>query len=288
MCNSSRLPNSLLARMDRPIVLHHIDLARIRIGGDQLTIEPDHFLAPDDVGIQIIDATAQCIQGPNHAPLCVVRAIPVGLGRGCGRCWPPGTPVGRPALVAHLVQKHQHDVVRMRGGIAQTFQQMLQLRHVFRIGTMLAHLRRANVQAMAMQHPPHPTQRVVPQPGKRGAHTPQRPAARCWTVRRGRQLLPRFLARRVLQAVDNSHQPTRQRERTMRRFKSRSDCPRSCSVRTLSSKSAASVSICTLTGAGPPTIAAMPTRSLREAGTSLSSEGMERMGDREEAYISLI
>jgi hypothetical protein len=62
----------LLVRMDRPIVLHHVDPLGIWIGHQQLAIEHDQIFAADDVGVQIIEATSQAIERTNQPPLFVI------------------------------------------------------------------------------------------------------------------------------------------------------------------------------------------------------------------------
>ena len=69
---SGQRAHHVLMRVDRPIVLQHTDPLCLRIDAHQLAVEGDQFRAPDDLGIQIIDATTQRIECTNHAPLLVI------------------------------------------------------------------------------------------------------------------------------------------------------------------------------------------------------------------------
>src|SRR5438046_10593989 len=101
---------------------------------------------------------------------------------------------------------------------------MVQLGQMLRIGTVLAHPRRADEQVMAAEQPPHASQRVVLQHWKGRAHASQGPAAR-WRAVRGRsQFLPRLLPRRMLQALDQLVTPVKDRPDVSRRAETSRHC----------------------------------------------------------------
>jgi hypothetical protein len=178
--------------VDRPVVLYHVDAPGVRIGGQQLAVELDDFCPSQNVGVQIVDLPAQGIERANQSPLFVVRTIPLCLWRHLWSCSAPVSTRRGPAIVAHLIQKHDYHLVGMGGSFGQAPLQTCKLACVLWIGTVLLDARRAQVQTIAVQQPPHATQAVAAQPGEAGANGPQGPASRCRRLLGQRNLLLRF------------------------------------------------------------------------------------------------
>ena len=96
-------------RVDRPVILHHVDAAGLGIGRHELVVEGADLLPPDDIGIAVGDLPRERVEGANDAPLLIIRAGVLGDGHLGGpvhaRLWP--------AVEAHLIQEDQHDLLRV-------------------------------------------------------------------------------------------------------------------------------------------------------------------------------
>src|SRR6185503_11245085 len=143
--------------MNRPVILDHIQVLYLSIALSELSIEANQLLASYDVVIQIVDLSTQGIQRANHAPLTVVTSA-LDLERYLIRCRDlPISSSGGPSVVAHLVEEHQSQSLRLLAHCAQTLQQPRFLTGVVGIWAEVTHQRRSQTALATLQHTPDTT-----------------------------------------------------------------------------------------------------------------------------------